>query len=295
MNDLERQISKRVHAFDIISLIRLLVSMGYSQDEIRFKSHNSLCSQPGLIHDITFRQKPLREVAIELNMGLLNAQSPLPSYFRRKIEDDVAGRRRFEDFMGFLDHHLIKDYIHNIYPEINRSYFPCWELTKRRYIELLDLKSCTALHWLFQIVFPEIGVNVEKISLDREIRIIPIQLGNSALGNDAVFGRKAQVLVHGRRITLYSEDDVTDTQVPWPREIKNRLNGLIFPVLQPTGIDLEVNLVLKSQKRWAKLHQEAYLGYDRIRNGTESYRRINVFKGHIEDAIPPAEEAEAGQ
>jgi len=74
---------------------------------------------------------------------------------------------------------------------------------------------------------------------------------------------------------------MTDTQVPWPREIKNRLINLVFPVLQPMGIDLEILLVLKSQKRWVRLHAETYLGYDRIQSGEESYRRVRIFRGHI--------------
>ena len=155
---------------------------------------------------------------------------------------------------------------------------------------MLDLKSCNTLHSLFQVVFPEIGVKVEKALVSRELPTAPVCLGRSALGDNAVFGSKSRVPIHGRLVTLYTEEDSSDTQVPWPREIKNRLNGLLFPILRSTGIDLEINLVLKSQKRWARLHPETYLGYDRIRNGGESYRRVRIFKGHIDESNPPLEE-----
>ena len=92
MNDLEEKISQRIHEFDIISLLRLLMTMNYSPEEIRFRSHNSICSQPGLIHDIMFRHEPVREAVITMNMGLLGAQSPLPSYFRKKMENEETGR-----------------------------------------------------------------------------------------------------------------------------------------------------------------------------------------------------------
>ncbi len=281
MTDLERKVQKRVHEFDLISLLRLLMSMGYGPQEVRFMSHNSICSQAGLIHGIRFSPEPVKEVVITLNLGLLSAQSPLPTYFRKKMDSEISESRAFVDFIGFFDHHLIRDYICNIYPEINRFFFPSWELTKRRYLHILDLKSCSSLHWLFQAVFPEIGVQMVKALLSRDLQTIPVSLGKSALGSDAVFGRKARVPIHGRRITLYSEDENTATQVPWPREIKNRLESLVFPLLRPVGINLEIYLVLKSQKRWARLHRETYLGYDRIRDSGESYRRIRIFRGYI--------------
>ena len=291
MNNLERKITKRVHEFDIISLLRLLMSMGYGPEEIRFKGNNSLCSQSALIHSISFYDEQVKEAVVTLNLGLLSAQSPLPSYFRKKMEDDIAGSRRFEQFIGYFDHHLIRDYICNLYPEINRFYFSSWQLTKRRFVEMLDLKSVNALHWLFQVVFPEIGVKVEKALISREMETVPIRLGKDKLGSDAVFGNKARAPISGRRITLSSEEDTTETQVAWPREIKDRLTRLVFPILQPTGIDLEINLLLKSQKRWARLHTETYLGYDSIRNGGESFRRVRIFKGHIDESHAATDEA----
>jgi hypothetical protein len=285
----EKDVSERIHDFDVLSLLHLLETMNYSPEEIRFKSHNSTCSQSGLIHGITFKQEPVREAVITMNMGLLGVQSPLPSYFRKKMESDEIGRGSLADFIGYFDHHLIRDYICNIYPEINTCFFPHWEQTKRRYLQILNPKSISTLHWLFQIVFPEIGVQVENAVLSGDVQTKPVLLGKSVLGNDAVFGSKTNVPIEGRRVTLYSEEELTDTQLPWPREIKNRLTSLIFPVLQPTGIDLEILLVLKSQKRWVRLHAETYLGYDRIQSGEESYRRIRIFKGHIGESFRIAE------
>lgn len=290
MNELEEKVAQRIDEFDILSLLRLLMSMNYSPEEITFTSHNSICSQPGLIHSIEFRREPVREAVITMNMGLLGAQSPLPAYFRKKMEIDVVSERLFIDFIGYFDHHLIRDYICNIYPEINRFFFPDWELTKRRYLQILNLKSLGTLHWLFQTVFPEIGVRVENAVLSSDMQTQPVRLGKTVLGNDAVFGNKTSVALHGRRVTLYSDEEMTDTRVPWPKEIKNRIEGLIFPVLHPTGIDLEISLILKSQKRWVRLHTETYLGYDRIRSAEDTYRRIRIFRGHVGETSRTAEE-----
>jgi hypothetical protein len=290
MSDLEENVSQRIHEFDVISLLRLLMSMNYSPEEIRFRSHNSICSQSGLIQSIDFVHDPVREVVITMNMGLLSAQSPLPSYFRKKMEYEITSGRLFTDFIGYFDHHLIRDYICNIYPEINRFFFPDWELTKRRYLQILNLKAFGTLHWLFQTVFPEIDVKVEDAVLGGEVQTQPLRLGKTILGDDAVFGNKTNVVINGRRVTLYSDEEITDTQVPWPKEIKNRLSSLIFPVLRPTGIDLEIFLVLKSQKRWVRLHAETYLGYDRIRTGEDTYRRVRIYRGHIGESFRSAGE-----
>ena len=285
MNSLEEKISARIHEFEMLSLLRLLSTMDYSSEDIRFRSHNSICSQSGLIQGIEFRREPVREAIITMNMGLLSAQSPLPSYFRKMMEDDVISEQLFVEFAGYFDHHLIRDYICNIYPEINKFFFPNWELTKRRYLHVRNLKSIATLHWLFQLVFPEIGVQVDNIVLADDVQSYPIRLGKTVLGSDAVFGNKTSVAVQGRRITFYSEEEMSYTQVPWPREIKNRLSSLIFPILRPAGIDLEIILVLKSQKRWVRLHGETYLGYDRIHSSEDTYRRIRIFKGHIGESF----------
>ena len=281
MNPIEQQVVKRIHDFDIGSLLRFLAYIGYPSETIRFRSNDSLASQPGLIHDILFKEDPVREVLITLNLGLLSAQSPLPSYFRNRMEQEGDNGYYFSKLCGYLDHHLISDYLRNIYPEFNALYFPDWETAKRQYLNLLNLKSSSGLHWLFQRVFPEINVRVERVVIGSEIQTEQIRLGSTMLSSDAVFGKKTSLITSGRRLTLSTDNEMTDTQTPWPQEIKNRLNSLIFPILRPIGVDLEIVLILTSQKRWVRLHGETYLGYDRIQSDKDAYRLIRIFRGHI--------------
>jgi hypothetical protein len=281
MNDLEEKIRDRIQEFDVISLLRLLISLGYSPDIIHFRSNDSICSQTGLIYGIIFRQKPFRHVVVTFNLGLLSAQSPLPAYFKGIMEQNDDNFFFFEKLCGYLDHHLIKDYLQNIYPELNNYYFRNWRRAKQEYLNLLNLKSMSSLHWLFKCVFPEIAVRVENAVLGGEIRTEAIRLGKTILGGDAVFGRKTAYPAHGKRVTLLTENEMTYTQIPWPREIEKRLHDILFPVLRPVGIDLDIILILKSQKRWAKLHEESFLGYDRIKTDEDTYRSIRIFQGHI--------------
>jgi hypothetical protein len=48
-------------------------------------------------------------------------------------------------------------------------------------------------------------------------------------------------------------------------------------------MDLEIILVIRTQKTWAKLKSDSYLGYDKIRGGEESYRRIRIFTGRLRE------------
>ena len=150
MTPLEKEISANIHRFDLFSLTELLIFAGYNLEEIQFKSHHSMASQPGLIHDIKFQNGSIRQVVITLNLGLLSAQSPLPSYFQKKIDKSNIDYNQFIEFIGYFDNILIKNYFFAIYPEKNNELFQDWESTKGRYLEMLDLKSCSTLHWLFQ-------------------------------------------------------------------------------------------------------------------------------------------------
>jgi len=283
MKTLEVKIKKRVHEFDPISLLYLLEYLGYRREEIQFKSHASISSQTSLIQDIQFQQEPIRQVVIIVNLGLLSAQSPLPSYFLKKMDGGMVDTHAFIDFIGYFDHGVIMHYLHNLYPEINTNLFPDWELTKRRYLQMLDFKSCSTLHWFFQLAFPELGVKVEKVRLQRLSKTSSIRLGKTNLGSDAVFGKEKGIPVYGREVTLFSQGEFSNSGVPWPLEIKKRLDDLIFPILGEIDIDLEIVLVIRSQKRYMKLHSESYLGYDKIQGGEAKYRRIRIFRGQVRD------------
>lgn len=279
--NLEIKIKKRIHEFDPISLVRILEYMGYSQEDIRFKSNFSSASQKALIEDIEYYKSPEKQVIIIFNFGLLSAQSLLPSYFFKQVDSNNIDPQAFIDFIGFFDHHLIRNYLLNLYPEINKSLISDWEQTKSRYLRMLDFKSCSTLHFLFQLVFPELEVNAEKRILKRLLETTFPRLGSSRLGDDAVFGKEITIPVPGVCVTLTAEDELTYTGQPWAKETGLRLDSLVFPLLRQVGIDIEIILVIRSQKSWAKLHEGSYLGYDKIRGGDLQYRRIKIFRGHL--------------
>jgi hypothetical protein len=279
--EIEKQIAARVREFDLLALLRLLYSLGWQPHELLLRSHHSNASQLSLIESIEFSTDPVRAVRITLNLGLLSAQSPLPSYFMKKMDTGEIEAAAFADFLGYFDHLMLRNYLAFIYAEANTQLFPDWDRTKRRYLHFLNLKSCATLHWLFQLIFPELRLRAEKVVVPRGVKMMPLRLGEVELGSDAVFGKKSTVQVVGRRVTLFGDEEIAESGQPWPAEITRRLQETILPILSAVGVDLEIFLVVRAQKAWAKLRSESYLGYDKIRGGDAHQRRIKVFSGHV--------------
>ncbi len=278
---IETEISRRKHDFDIISILRLLFFIGYKPEEILFKSYNSLCSQTSLIREIIFSREPVKNVTILLNMGLLSAQGTLPNYFQKFIDKGMMDVKSFYQFIGYFDHLMMYNFFIYVYPELNLNPLIDFERMKLAYLQMLDLKSCSTLDWMFRLVFPELDLCVEKAVFPRQILMKSLKLGYAVLGDNAVFGDKTSIMVSGKKITLFCDEELTQTGYPWPREIKKRLKATIFPILSIIGIDLEITLVITSQKQWVKLHSGSYLGYDRIRGGDDRYKQIRIFKGYV--------------
>ncbi len=278
---LKEKIAGEIHRFDVISLLYLLFGMGYTQEQISFVSHHSLSSQPSLLEKVEFRDGPHFKVVVYVNLGLLSVQSPLPSYIFHQLDQGVIDSEAFADFVAFFDRCLLGKFFLSIYPEINREAFPDWESAKRQFAGMLDPRSSSTLYWLFSIVFPELGVQVEKAMLKRGLETNDIVLGRSFLDGNSVFGKRTVIDVQGIRVALTTDEEKTCLGVPWPREILDRMDSMIFPLLKSVGIDLEVFLIITTQTSWAKLHGESFLGYDRIKGGKARKRRIPIFQGYL--------------
>lgn len=281
MTRLENDIAERAHAFDPVSLLHLLGFMGYRSEEIFFKGHAGVASQPCLIESVAFQREPVRRVTISLHLGLLAPQSPLPSYFLRKLDKGTLDATAFADFIGFFDHPILEQFLLSSYPELNRDFFPNWAKAKRDRLLMLDLRSCGSLHWICRLVFPELEVRVEKAVLSRSLETSHIILGKAALGGDSVFGKHAAVPVYGKRITFFTDEERTPQKEPWPKAIRQRFEKSILPLVQSMGLSMEIFLVIRGQSSWAKLHGESYLGYDMLHTERPQTRRVLIFSGQI--------------
>jgi hypothetical protein len=276
------EISKRASAFDPIALLDLLAHLGYRPEEILFESHESVASQPRLIHSIEFKKSPIRHVVISLNMGLLATQSPLPTYFRDLLQDADLDEQAFAEFLRFFDHRLLQNSILAIYPERDTTVIRDWEQMKLGLLKLLGIRSESTLHWLFQLACPELEVRVDRGTLSRFVKLDGAELGVSVVGDPrTVLGGWTKAPVPGFHVTLFCEEEHTDFGRPWAEDVRRRLDSIVFPVISDAALELKVSLVIRSEKVWAQLRPGSYLGFDRIKGGARRNREVQVFKGTV--------------
>ena len=187
--------------------------------------------------------------------------------------------QRFAEFFGYFDDRLLRRFLLAIYPECDESIFPNWEARKQIALQTLKLDSVVTLHWLTQLVFPELQVRVEKITLERNIDLGAPILGKSLLGYQTVFGKIKKLPMPGKRITVISDEANYKNDKPWPHETELRLEKLMLPILQNVQLDLEVWLLIRTQSTWLSLKQNSYLGYENILSDTPQFQSIRIFSG----------------
>ena len=280
MTSIEAKIVKYIWRFDPISLLILLNFLGYELDEILFCSHYTSSSQSRLVEAIEFQNHP-RKVIITLNLGLLGGQSLLPDYFFRLVENGTLDKDKFMEFIGYLDDRILRRFLFAIYPEFDEVTYQSWEERKRIAVRTLRLNSSITLHWLFQLVFPELQVRVSKCSMQKTFDLGSPILGKTHLGFQSILGKIKQVPILGKRITLITDEDKFNND-PWPQEIQHRFEKLICPLFRSGDLHIEIWLIIRTQSTWLSLKQNSYLGYENIEGGSEfQYRRIRIFSGHL--------------
>lgn len=276
-----KKIEKKIRFFDLCSLIKLLNNLGFHQDDIYFESHLSHHSPISLCEKIVFSKESPR-VRVVLNMGLLSNNSPLPSFFTKYIENDEIDGEKFLRFLSFFNHHLIKDYLRLSLPEKNSLFFQNWRDTHYYYLSLLGFESISTLWTIFKDCFPELNIKVTKNTRMMRLNASTLILGKDGLGGKSTVGEKLQETLSSFRIVLNTEEEISETLVPWPVEINRRLMAWIFPILKKT--DIHLSIILKIKNKWSSLHlkKNHYLGFDRI--GKRSYPfQLLLFHGFIKD------------
>jgi predicted component of type VI protein secretion system len=282
MTLLETRISQNSWRFDPINLLLVLIHIGYDMDDIVFCSHFSTSSQTRLIVSVEFQESP-KKVRVTLNLGLLGAQSLLPNYLFKQVDDNTIEDQRFAKFFGFFDDRLLRRFLLAIYPEYDQSIVPNWDARKKASLQTLKLDSVANLHWLAQLIFPELQVRVEKQTLQRHIDLGAPILGKTQLGYQAVLGKIKKMPVLGKRITLISDEDNFKNNQPWPDEVEQRMQKLLLPTLQGIDLDLEIWLMIRSQSTSLSLKANSYLGYENIEGDAAQIRQIRIFSGRLYD------------
>lgn len=272
---------REVHRFDLAALLDVLQLLGYSADQVQFRSHPSTAHQPALIHALDLLEDP-RRARITLNVGLLSAQGPLPSYFLQVIAQQRGDS--MEEFLGFFDHWLLRGLVLCQFPERAQVLFPDFEHTRRQLLQIMALRAPSTLHWLFQRTFPELRVHVRRSTQPRTLRTSGVRMGSTVLGEGSSFGGTSTVPGPGVDVVLVSEEARSATEVAWGIEAQWRFSALLLPLLRGTGLLLNVQLVIDERLGWAQLREDRFLGFDPMvtpSGAPATPQRILIFSGEI--------------
>jgi hypothetical protein len=265
---IEAMIVQEARRFDLAALIDLLHSLGYDEDAIELRSHQTTLQQSAVVDAVRFDIAPIRRVVITVNLGWLAPQSALPNYFRKALqgeyEEDAAS------FLNFFSHHLLRASSASAFPERDAATLSDWGRSRSQLRSLLGPRSLSTLHWVFSLCFPEMEVSVKRTILQRTLRTRGMVIGEWLIGDGATCGGLAQVPVAAIAVTLLCDEPHSGTAKPWAIEAKDRLTDDVFPALAVAGLFLHVVLVLRDQSSFMVLQPAQYLGYEPLKGPPET-------------------------
>lgn len=281
MDTIQHRIADNVKKFDVCSLLELLYEIGYRNQDIHYESNPDCSSKSSLCETIFFSENQPK-VRLILNMGLLSGNSPLPNFFKKKMDSGSIDSDLFTRFIHFFDHHLISNLLAMSMLDINDTFFSSWHETKGHYLKLLDLNSTSTLWHLFQACFPELKVKVLKAPKVHKQNSSSIILGKTRLGVESFLGKKIVQTIPSFKILLIGDESSTDLMIPWPLEIKKRLKRLIFSVLQRTHIHFRLIFLQTDRNEVARLKATTQLGFCMLGKNSEPFK-ILLFSGYAKE------------
>ncbi|HNN90911.1 MAG TPA: type VI secretion system baseplate subunit TssG [Pseudomonadota bacterium] len=287
---MQRAICERAPRFGLSALLDAVHALGYTDEEIQLASHPTTAHQSSLVQAVRFASPPQRRVQIVLNVGLLSPQSPLPSYFQQVIDRQREGT--LTSFLNFFAHHLLSQSVQGQFPERSGDLFPTGPDSLAELRSLMGLRTTYALHWIFDHLYPELGVAVERVQMLRTVQTRSVRIGPWGLGDGATLGGQAQVPVGGIAVSLFADEAVSSAGRPWPQEAERRFKEQAIPILQGHGIHLRLALVLRDQRNFLVLRPQEFLGYVPLYSGPaaksapRSARTVILWDGEIPSSSP---------
>jgi len=274
---IERRIRERVRSFDIPALLAVLEASGYGDAEIEYRGQRTTVHQSHLVHDIEFIHEPDKRVVITVNMGLLSAQSPLPSFLMQTM--DQLDHDRLERFIGYFDHLLLRDCFAGLYPEREETLLPGWRQAERDRLRLLRPTCPSTLHWLFRKVFPEVELSVRREVRQQRLPARELRMGASALGEGDSMGGFASIPTGGVEVTLHCDEPRASNGALWAEEARRRFDAELLPLLSETVLMLTVVLVLRDQESVLRLAPDSFLGYYALQDSPAQTQQVVIFSG----------------
>lgn len=284
----EARIRARARDFDAPALIVILRER-YPERPIRFASNATLATRGTIVDAVDFAPD---HILVTLNLGLGAATTPLPSYFL----DLLAGAHTGPGLTGLFaiaDDRLLGDRVGALSPASSARLLPERDSLTGTALALARPASPITAHWLFEAVYPELGVSVRRAPVRRGVPSDELRLGFASLGH-AAFGDEAEVMVPGLLAVLSTEETATFAGIAWLEEARRRLFDRVFPAMEHTDAHLRVVLVDREAKGRLALRAPAELGFDPLEIPDEKSRPPRVtqlFEGRVPRKVAPVKPA----
>lgn len=297
---LKSRIARNAAFFDLKALVDLLVHIGISPENIIFRGYMGNETQPCLIKSIRYQggerevcawpvtpnyrgknvyQGGEQEAILTLYFGLAGASSPLPSYFFQMAQKDIIDEDHFAQLLQFLDQVLIRAWVMALYPECFRAKIGPYDDRGLWLRKIHRLGTVASLHWLFQVIVPELQIRSGRSEFVEKNSVSQAQLGKSALGYQMILGHFFSLMTFVHNFTYIADSEFYNHQTPWHLVLQERLLGSILPLIAPLNLNIEVWLVIRESSNWLKLENSAYLGYERMRGEENKFKTILIYSG----------------
>ncbi|WP_224360574.1 hypothetical protein [Hyalangium versicolor] len=280
----EQRIRERIRSFDIPALLDVLAASGYGDAELEYRSHRTTVRQSHLVHDVQFVHTPRKRVIITVNMGLFSAQSPLPSFMMRTM--DQLDHDRLERFIGYFDHRLLEECFSGLYPERNSALLPGWPEAARDRLRLLRPTCPSTMHWIFTKAFPDAELSVRREVRHQQVPAREMRLGSSALGEGDSMGGFANIPTGAMEVRIFCAEPFSSNGSPWATEARRRFETDVLPLLSETVLMLTVILVMREQEGILRLERASHLGYDALQEPASEAQQVLLFSGDTSSHQP---------
>lgn len=284
----ERRVSANAKRFDLRPLLDLLLSRGYQWNDFIFQSA-SISKSMTIVEDVTFERNPDCSVYITLNMGLLGDSSLLPSYFLEVVEKS-PDPQLFFDFIRYFDHRLLDRFIRSLYPEDDDLLFRDWRAAKRSFLSTLGMGSIATLHWIFQLMFPDLKIGIHREKFSNAAAGFGVQTGRGGLDGSGVLGDSYTAPENGFVVDLIAAEEHTLSGRTWAEEVKARMGRLIV-LLRPFRIPLAVRVVVLEHTSWLRVEKDGanrgQLGYDRLKVDEPSGHTMVIYRNQVAGGVDP--------
>jgi hypothetical protein len=284
---LAHRIEHEARDFDVPALLDALALLGYPPSRVRFRSHESLSHHGALIEHVKL-SPDTRLAEVLVNIGLMSSQGPLPMYFWELLQDQRD--ENLSEFLWFFDQALLAARFNAQYPERDPGALPDWVATRQLLLLLLRLPSASGVHWLMRGFFPELGVEVRRVTGTRRLQTPDFLIGRAELGTGCTMGGMTTLPAQGVEVLLVCDGEDGQDAAGWIREAQRRLLQCALPVLceQDPYLFLRVFLVLRRRPDHVRLARDRFMGVNRLfgsQKDERSYEQLMLWSGEIRDAL----------